>query len=74
MMGSDYEKRQLGQRFEGAHDLLHDARVIMTDSLAHINDGIDLKRVLAAIERVDQAQKRMHQMALETYKSEGIEP
>lgn len=72
-MEPSFDERKQAQRFEGAHDLLHDARVIMTHALTNSDVGIDGNRLSAAIESVTKAQKLMHHMALEIYKSEGIE-
>ena len=67
------DEHQRAQRFEAAYKFLYDARVMMTHSLSYIDDGIDRNRVLAAMEKADYAAKLMHDMALEIYKSEGIE-
>ena len=69
-MGSS-DELQRAQRFEAAYKALYDARVMMTHSLTFIDDGIDRNKVLAAMEKADYAQKLMHDMALEIYKSEG---
>ena len=64
------DKQQRARRFEAAYKFLYDARLLMTESITYIDDGIDRNKVLAAMEKADYAQKLMHDMVLEIYKAE----
>lgn len=55
-------------RLERAYTDLQDARTVMTQALAYIDDAVDRDTVVAAMAKVDAAQSSMFDMVLEIYK------
>ena len=55
-------------RMERAHTDLQDARLLMTQALSFIDDGIDRNRILSAMDDAFKAECLMLRMMLEIYK------